>query len=225
MNSFLQPIKLANFKYLLAWVMLGGIPALSHADMFGWEPDAVNPNWGFPGNWAGTPNAVPDDDGDVAMVSGIHSHSPTLTSNQIVGSLLIWGGGQVHTGDGTNNFKLAVRDTGPYLGTTLIEDPLSWLVVENSPLVDDFDTNRLDVNSSGSLFINDGAQVRVRSAMGIGNNSLVSGSGRLEINGSAASQKRRHHSSGRWHLNRCGHWGFCLSRLGRRQQRGQASSV
>ena len=163
---------------------IGHLPRETVAENFGWEAVPHNHNWGFPGNWAGTPNEVPDDDSDVAFISGLRDHYPTLTANQIVGSLSIWGGGRVYTGNGTDNFKLAVRDSGPYLGTTLIEGPLSWLVVENSPLIDDFDTNRLDIRASGTLFVNDGAKVRVRSAMGIAENALVSGTGRVEINGS-----------------------------------------
>ena len=160
--------------------MSGG--STTRADIFGWEPNPLNSNWDFAGNWSGTPNEVPDGDDDAAIVVGATADDPTLTANRTVGSLSITAGGQVHTGNGTNNYKLAVRDTGPLSGTTAIDGPLSWLTVENSPLVDDFDTENLMLGPFSSLFINDGAKARVRNTLEIGSNALVSGQGVLEIN-------------------------------------------
>ncbi len=180
----MQELKLCGRVAVACWLIAG----VASGDDFSWEPSAVSQNWESAVNWAGPLNEIPDGDDDTALVQGINNDDPMLTESRAVGALSIRQGGQVYTGDGINNFKLAVRNTGPHSGTTLIENFLSWLVVENSPLVDDFDTQNLVINSGGTLFINDGAQSRVRNVVDVNAGGLVSGSGLLQINGATPAK-------------------------------------
>ncbi|HEY6563059.1 MAG TPA: hypothetical protein VIY86_01060, partial [Pirellulaceae bacterium] len=152
------------------------------ADNFTWEGAAPSTNWESALNWAGTANAIPDDNTDSALVNS-QNNAPTLTSNRTVGALTIRSGADVFTGNGVNNFALTVQESLTQNGRTLIENAGSSLTVRQSPLAIDLDTDDLIINSGGSLILNNGATVQVDRLAELNAGGQIAGSGILEVNG------------------------------------------
>ena len=162
----------------------GGHVAL--ADNFTWEPNAVSSNWESPTNWAGVVNQVPDSASDTALVDGVNDNDPRLTQDRIIGELTIRNGGDVHTGNGTNNFFLGVANSGPHSGTTLIEGAGSTLSVYEQTGFD-LDTDILRINSGGIVFLEDGGDIRIDSLLDLNGGGTIQGNGVLEIGGTNMS--------------------------------------
>ncbi len=156
------------------------------ADDFVWELMAPSTNWDGVLNWSGTANEFPDDNTDSATVtvdSGTGT-APVQTSNRVVGALTLSGGGDLNTGNGSDNFALTVQESLFQDGTTLIEGSNSTLNVWQSPALNDLDTDNLIISSGGDLRLRQGAKVQVDAVLNNQAGGLIFGNGILEINGS-----------------------------------------
>ena len=165
-------------------VWLQGCLAVSQADVFLWELSNVSTDWSNVLNWAGTPNQVPDDNTDEAIVTVPSTQgSPTLNSGNVtIGQLTIASNGDVNTGNGTNNFALTVQSSLTQDGSTLIDGSGSSLTVWQSPVLNDFDTDSLELVDNATLILRQGARVQIDGLLEL-EESTIFGDGTVELNG------------------------------------------
>lgn len=183
--THLDSIRATLHFVLAACLLCGRLPAVD----FTWEAAPQNSNWDNPLNWSGPANQVPDDNTDRAIVNGDSPGAldPDLTTNRTIGELIIQNGGNVANGNGVTNFRLIVQNNGGLNGNTTIDGLFSHLFIYPSVNVIDFDTERLQIQNGGDLFIYDGASVQIDDRLIIGSGSGAGGNGNIQFRDGGAT--------------------------------------
>ena len=191
-NMYFRRIESNSRQPLRLWERFGtlfvAVATLHHPTcgaVFTWEPMASTQNWDAAINWAGALGQFPDNDADLAIVSGVNANYPQLIQDRVIGGLTITGGGQVRTGSGpiSGNF-LGITDTGGQSGALTIHGSGSRLTVFNQAGWD-LDVDYLNTSDGGVLDLGSAVDVVVDREMN--NEGIIQGNGLLHLQGGNVS--------------------------------------